>query len=86
VNPISPPAPVRPRTDLLRVGLDAGQPYFLPDEEVPRSGTRVLQIFRPRAGMTASVHIWLAARSEVGRGEGTSGLGYDRLIDKKADT
>jgi hypothetical protein len=85
-DPISPPAPVRPRTDLLRVGLDAGQPYFLPDEEVPRSGTRVLQIFRRARWHDGTVHIWLAARSEVGRGEGSSGLGYDRLIDKKADT
>jgi hypothetical protein len=85
-DPISPPAPVRPRTDLLRVGLDAGQPYFLPDEEVPRSGARVLQMFRRARWHDGSVHIWLAARSEVGRGEGSSGLGYDRLIDKKADS
>jgi hypothetical protein len=68
------------------VGLDAGQPYFLPDEEVPRSGTRVLQIFRRARWHDGSVYIWLAARSEIGRGEGSSGLGYDRLIHKKADT
>jgi len=85
-DPVSPPAPVRPRTDLLRVGLDAGQPYFLPDEEVPRSGTRVLQTFRRTRWHDGGVHVWLAAHSEVGRGEGSSGLRYDRLIDKKADT
>jgi hypothetical protein len=84
-DPLSPPAPVRPRTDLLRVGLDAGAPYFLPDEEVPRSGRRVLQVFRRARWHDGSVHVWLAARSEVGRGEGSSGLGYDRLIDKRAD-
>jgi hypothetical protein len=84
-DPVWPPAPVRPRTDLLRVGLDGGQPYFLPDEEVPRSGRRVLQIFRRARWHDGGVHVWLAAHGEVGRGEGSSGLGYDRLIDKKAD-
>lgn len=80
-DPISPPATVRPRTDLLRVGLDAGHAYFLPEEEVSRSGTRVLQIFRRARWHDGSVHIWLAARSEVGRGEGSSGIAYDRAID-----
>src|SRR5262249_10610065 len=30
-------SPVRPRTTLLREGLDAGQPYFVNEEEVPRA-------------------------------------------------
>ncbi|MGH3974221.1 MAG: hypothetical protein ACRDS9_12985, partial [Pseudonocardiaceae bacterium] len=33
--------PVRPRTQLLREGLDAGQPYYVNEEEVPQSGTRL---------------------------------------------
>ena len=82
-DPLSPPAQVRPRTDLLREGLSAGQPYFLPDEEVPRNGTRVSQVFRRARWHDGGVHVWLAARRETGRGEGSSGLGYDRIVDQE---
>jgi len=85
-DPVTPPAPVKPRTSLLRVGLDVGEPYFLREEEVPRSGTRVTQIFRRARWYDGGVHVWLAAHKQTGRGEGSSGLGYDRIVDKETDS
>jgi hypothetical protein len=38
--------PVRPRTGLLREGLDLGQAYFVNEEEVPQSGTRLTVSYR----------------------------------------
>jgi hypothetical protein len=75
-----PPAAVKPRTGLLREGLDVGQPYFIPEEEVPRSGVRVIQAFRRARWRDGSVHVWLAAHKQIGRGEGSSGLAYDRIV------
>lgn len=45
------PAPlgkVRPRTTLLRAGLDAEDPpaYLIHEEEVPRAGVRVIHTFQ----------------------------------------
>jgi hypothetical protein len=74
--------PVRPRTALLREGFDAGRPYFVNEEEVPRAGTRVTVAYnRTRTGTGRAV-VWLAARRGVGRGERASGLGFDLLVDR----
>ena len=77
---------VQPRTGLLREGLDPEPPaaqtgYLLHEEEVPRAGTHVEQSFqrtRWRGGRTVT---WLGVRRGAGRGEGSSGLAFDRLID-----
>ncbi len=80
----NPPVPVQPRTFLLRFGLDgtAYWPYLLAEEEVPRSGTIVNTRYRRTRWMDGSVLIWKAAGKETGRGEGSSGLGFDRLLPK----
>jgi hypothetical protein len=78
------PSPVRPRTSLLRVGLDgAGAPaaYFVHEEEVPRAGARVTQGFRRTRWRDGRAWVWLAVRKQTGRGEGSSGLAFDRLVD-----
>jgi hypothetical protein len=78
-----PPAPrVQPRTALLRQGLDAGQTYFIHEEEVPRAGARVYQTFERTRWTDGSVHVWLRVRRQTGRGEGSSGLAFDQLIDQ----
>ncbi|MET0213138.1 MAG: hypothetical protein ABW292_09050, partial [Vicinamibacterales bacterium] len=81
-DPLTPAAKIRPRTSLLRFGLDQGVAYFLPEEEVPRSGARVTQTFRRARWHDGGVHVWLAARKQSGRGEGSSGLAYDRIVEK----
>jgi hypothetical protein len=78
-----PPVRVRPRTSLLRVGLDHAppEPYFVHEEEVPRAGIRVLQAYQRTRWRGGRVVVWLAAHKSTGRGEGSSGLAFDRLVD-----
>jgi hypothetical protein len=86
-DPLTAPALVKPRTTLLRPGLDAGElaSYFVPEEEVPRSGARVIQAFQRARGLDGRVFIWLGARKQPGRGEGSSGLAYDRIVAKEPE-
>ena len=74
-------AKVRPRTTLLRPGLDAGQPYRVHEEEVPRVGTRLTTAFRRTRGFDGRPMIWLGTRRATGRGEASSGLDWDRIIN-----
>jgi hypothetical protein len=77
----NPPVPVRPRTSLLRTGLDANPPapYLVHAEEVARAGTQVEQGYRRARWRDGRVVVWFGARRAVGRGEGSSGLAFDRL-------
>ncbi len=74
------PQKIRPRTSLLREGIDAAQPYFLFEEEVPRAGARVTQAFRRTRARDGRVITWLAAQKRTGRGESSSGLAFDRIL------
>jgi hypothetical protein len=80
------PDPVEPRTTLLRHGLDETSPrlYFVHEEEVPRAGIRVTQSFQRTRWLDGRVYVWLGARKQTGRGEGSSGLAFDRLVDVTA--
>jgi hypothetical protein len=79
----APPPKVQPRTALLREGLDALPPstYFLHEEEVPRAGVRVTQSFQRTRWRDGRAWVWLGARKQTGRGEGSSGLAFDRIVD-----
>ncbi len=78
------PAPtferVRPRTMLLRQGLDRGLPYRLHEEEVQRAGTHVTLSFQRTRWTDGSVFTWLGVNKQTGRGEGHSGLAFDRIV------
>jgi hypothetical protein len=75
--------PVEPRTSLLRVGLDQlqQQGYFLHEEEVPRAGVRVTQSFQRTRWRDGRAWIWLGVSKQTGRGEGSSGLAFDQILD-----
>ncbi len=77
------PPLVRPRTWLMRTGLDQPPeaPYDLNEEEVPRAGARVTRCYQRTRWRDGRVWIWMGARKQTGRGEGSSGLAFDRLID-----
>jgi hypothetical protein len=79
----NPPQKVRPRTVLVRTGLDAqpAQPYFLHEEEVPRAGILVSQAFQRTRWNGGRVFVWLGVQKETGRGEGSSGLAFDQSVD-----
>ena len=65
----------------MREGLDNGQPYFIFEEEVPRAGTRMTQLFERTRWTDGRVHTWLRVRRQTGRGEGSSKLAFDQLIN-----
>jgi hypothetical protein len=74
---------VEPRGRILRTGLDAvdvRQPYFLHEEEVPRAGAIVTRSFQRARWFDGKVFTWLGRRKESGRGQGASGLEFDRVV------
>lgn len=83
-----PPPKIRPRTSLLRVGLESQPPsaYFIHEEEVPRAGVRVFESYRRTRASDGRVFLWLGVRKEVGRGEGSSRLAFDQIVDLPPDS
>jgi hypothetical protein len=79
----TPPQKVQPRTVLLREGLDRtpAAPYFVHEEEVPRAGVQASQGFERTRWSDGRVYVWLRVRRQTGRGEGSSGLHFDGLVD-----
>src|SRR5262245_55317879 len=75
----TPPEKVRPRTTLLRDGLPRA--YFVHEEEVPRAGARLTQSYQRTRWIDGRAVIWFGARKQTGRGEGSSGLRFDALVD-----
>ncbi|SEF80913.1 hypothetical protein SAMN05444920_101724 [Nonomuraea solani] len=79
--------PVRPRTGLLREGLDSTPQaaYFVHEEEVPQTGTRLTVAYNRTRWRGGRVVVWLSAQRGTGRGEGSSGLAFDLLVDTATD-
>jgi hypothetical protein len=48
-------------------------------EEVPREGQHVNRLRVVARWIDGSTWLWTAFRKQVGRGEGSSGLAFDRL-------
>jgi hypothetical protein len=80
-NAPPPPEPVQPRTPLLRQNLPDA--YFVHEEEVPRAGVRVTQCYQRTRRADGSVVVWYGARKGTGRGEASSGLGFDRITPSR---
>lgn len=79
---------VKPRTNLLRQGLNQGvkQSYFINEEEVLRAGVILTQGFRRTRWYNGQVINWLGVRKGTGRGEASSQLRFDYLQPvKKAE-
>lgn len=74
--------PVEPRGAVLRPGLDEQprQPYFLHEEEVPRAGALVTRTYQRLRWRNGQVLTWLGRRKRPGRGQGSSGLVFDRIV------
>jgi hypothetical protein len=66
--------------------LAPGRPYYLAEQAVPREGVQVSRRFRRARWVDGSTHLWMARRSSVGRGEGASGLEFDRVSDVPIST
>ncbi len=59
--------------------LDAPAPYFVAEEEVPRAGRLVTRGFRRARWTDGTTFLWMGRESPIGRGEGSSGLVFDRV-------
>lgn len=81
------PGPVRPRTAILRYGIDdedqQEQPYYIFEEEVPRAGVQVTATFQRVRWYNGKIVTWFGRRKKTGRGEGSSGLMFDTISDLK---
>jgi len=81
----TPPPKVAPRTTLMRQGLELipKQSYFIHEEEVPRAGVTVSEAFRRTRWTKGEAYVWLGVQKQTGRGERSSGLAFDIIIDAK---
>jgi hypothetical protein len=57
--------------------LEPGKPLSLFEEEVPRSGARIMRAWQLARWIDGSTHLWIGRRKLPGRGEGSSGLRFD---------
>lgn len=72
--------PDRPAEPLGAVLVGPGlapEPYFINEEEVPRSGRIVTRSFQRTRWLDGRVVLWLGRRTIVGHGEGSSDLEFD---------
>jgi hypothetical protein len=85
-DPDPKPDQVHPRTSLMRAGLDGAEAgkYLLHEEEVPRAGTVVSLRYQRTRWRDGRAWVWLGVRKQTGRGEGSSGLAFDQIIDVPA--
>jgi len=72
------PEKIGPRTSLLSQNLPAA--YYVHEEEVPRAGAQVTQSYQRTRWNSGNVIVWLGAREQTGRGEGSSGLRFDQVV------
>jgi hypothetical protein len=60
-----------------------GSTDLMYEEEIPREGIRVTRDYQYTRWVDGSTHLWIGRRKSVGRGEGSSGLKYDSLIETR---
>lgn len=73
---------VEPRGAVLRAGLDGAstsQAYLLHQQQVPRAGAIVTRGFQRTRWFDGKVFTWIGRRKQTGRGQGASGLEFDRI-------
>lgn len=63
--------------EILRV---TGQ-YFIAEEEVPRAGRTVDRAFKRARWVDGATFLWIGRKSATGRGEGSSGLVFDQIVE-----
>jgi hypothetical protein len=69
-----------PRGWILR---EPKSPYFIEEEEVPRTGAYVDRSWQRARWLGGKTFIWVGRRKTAGRGEGWSQLVFDQIVDLK---
>lgn len=80
------PAKIKPLSSILREGLEnkpTPSAYLIHEEEVAKSGIRIIQNYQRTRGLDGRVYVWFGAKKKIGRGEGHSGLAFDQLESAK---
>lgn len=83
------PAKIKPQTSLMREGLEAEPEklaYYIKEEEVSRAGEQIIEAFQRTRWTNGEVFVWLGNQKKTGRGEGSSGLAFDQVVDVKPST
>lgn len=79
------PHAIRPRTQLLRQGIedDDSQPdsMYINEEEIPRAGVKLTGTYQRTRWYNGKIVAWYGRRKSTGRGEGSSGLRFDLVLD-----
>jgi hypothetical protein len=74
---------IQPQGVLLRtnpaVAPDKEAALHLEEEEVPREGVVIQRTFQYARWLDGRSYVWLGRRKSVGKGEGSSGLRFDRI-------
>ncbi|GAB3945949.1 hypothetical protein GCM10028805_15870 [Spirosoma harenae] len=60
--------------------LDEPAPYFVHEEEVPRSGKIVTRQYQRTRMPDGSVVLWTGRKATIGKGEGNSRLSFDQIV------
>jgi hypothetical protein len=58
-------------------------PYYVNEEEVPRSGILVQRSFQRTRWLNGKTFLWIGRYKEAGKGEGWSNLNFDQIEDIK---
>jgi hypothetical protein len=56
-------------------------PLLIHEEEVPREGARVRRTYQSARWLDGRLIVWAGHRKNVGRGEGSSGLAFDAILE-----
>lgn len=70
-----------PRGRVLR---ESRSPYFVEEEEVPRAGIYVERTWQRTRWLYGRTHTWIGRKKTAGRGEGSSNLAFDQIVDREA--
>jgi hypothetical protein len=70
-----------PARDIYGHVLDVPAPYYVNEEEVPRAGKTVKRTFQRARWLDGRTFLWIGRRVTSGRGEGSSGLAFDQVVD-----
>ena len=61
--------------------LNAGASLLIYDEEVPREGMHITSSRRAARWVDGATFVWTGYRRSIGRGEGSSGLQFDEVVE-----
>jgi hypothetical protein len=71
-------ASIEPKAEVLRIKGD----YFIDEEAIPRAGRIVQRVYQRARWHDGKTFLWIGRRSQTGRGEGSSGLVFDHIVER----